>query len=254
MKAYKTSQTSGFFDVELRVQWLLAKGNPLSRLDAVIDWESFRPLLEAALDKPAHVGQGQAEEFNSDILLDPTRSLLVPYIGKNAAIFKCPAEKRSGKSTAPSTKGQRVPAARTFSMSQAVGTDPYAPSRGQLAVNGPWLDGNHNHTRSGPWNTYGKLSDMISPAPSDLWVLLDEDYRSLNDAGFAVTMVSSLFLDAPGTYHNMACGFAFGDGHSEIHKWKDGRTQITGNSFLATSFNPINQDVTWIQERTSAQK
>ena len=53
MKTYKASQTPGFFDVELRVQWLMAKGNPLSRLDAVIDWESFRPLLEEALDKPA---------------------------------------------------------------------------------------------------------------------------------------------------------------------------------------------------------
>ena len=53
MKIYKASQTPGFFDVELRVQWLLAKGNPLSRLDAVIDWENFRPLREAVLDKPA---------------------------------------------------------------------------------------------------------------------------------------------------------------------------------------------------------
>ena len=53
MKTYKASQALGFFDVELRVQWLLAKGNPLSRLDAVMAWESFRPLLEAAVAKPA---------------------------------------------------------------------------------------------------------------------------------------------------------------------------------------------------------
>jgi hypothetical protein len=53
MKTYKASQTPGFFDVELRMQWLLDKGNSLSRLDAVINWESFRSLLEAALDKPA---------------------------------------------------------------------------------------------------------------------------------------------------------------------------------------------------------
>jgi len=35
----------------LRVPWVEAKGNPLSRLDvdAVIDWEGFRPLLEQAL-------------------------------------------------------------------------------------------------------------------------------------------------------------------------------------------------------------
>ena len=53
MKTYQSAQTLGFFDVELRVQWLEAKGNPLSRLDAVIDWEGFRPLLAQALAKPA---------------------------------------------------------------------------------------------------------------------------------------------------------------------------------------------------------
>ena len=53
MKTYQSAQALGFFDVELRVQWLEAKGNPLSRLDTVIDWESFRPLLAQALDKPA---------------------------------------------------------------------------------------------------------------------------------------------------------------------------------------------------------
>ena len=53
MPACRASQTFGFFDVELRVQWLLTKGNPLNRLDAVIDWELFRPLLDAALAKPA---------------------------------------------------------------------------------------------------------------------------------------------------------------------------------------------------------
>jgi IS5 family transposase len=53
MKTYQSAQALGFFDVELRVQWLEAKGNPLSRLEAVIDWESFRPQLEQALAKPA---------------------------------------------------------------------------------------------------------------------------------------------------------------------------------------------------------
>lgn len=53
MKTYQSAQGLGFFDVELRVQWLEAKGNPLSRLEGVIDWESFRPLLEQALAKPA---------------------------------------------------------------------------------------------------------------------------------------------------------------------------------------------------------
>ena len=53
MKTYRSAAALGFFDVELRVQWLEAKGNPLSRLEAVIDWERFRPLLAQALAKPA---------------------------------------------------------------------------------------------------------------------------------------------------------------------------------------------------------
>jgi IS5 family transposase len=54
MKTHPTVQTFGSLDVELRVQWLEAKGDPLSRLDTVIDWERFRPLLVQALAKPAN--------------------------------------------------------------------------------------------------------------------------------------------------------------------------------------------------------
>jgi len=53
MKNFKTTAAPGLFDVQFRQQWLLAKGNSMSRLDAVVDWELFRALLDAALDKPA---------------------------------------------------------------------------------------------------------------------------------------------------------------------------------------------------------
>jgi prepilin-type N-terminal cleavage/methylation domain-containing protein len=202
---------------------------------------------------PGQAGQGGAQEFNSDILKDPRLSLMVPFIGKSVSLFKCPADRRIGRSTAPSTAGQMVPAARSFSMNQAVGTDPSSPGC-QLPVNGPWLDGTHNHTRNGPWNTYGKFSNIVNPGPAKLFVLLDEDHRSLNDAAFAVTMVENKLLDAPGTYHNMACGFAFADGHSEVHKWRDPRTEVRGSSFSAVTFSPINPDVVWLQERASARK
>jgi len=190
---------------------------------------------------PGQAGIGGAEEFNSDILADPSRALLAPYTGKNVAIYKCPGDKRTGRSTAPSTLGQKVPAARTFSMSQAVGTDPYPPSNGRLAVNGPWLDGTHVHTRTGPWYTYGKTTTILKPSPAGLFVLLDENARSLNDAGFAVSMVESVFKDGPGSYHNSACGIAFADGHSEIKKWKDARTVAWSGAGI---YNPPNPNVT----------
>jgi len=200
---------------------------------------------------PGKAGPGQDDEFNSDRLRDPTFSLMAPYIANNVSVFKCPADKRTGRSSAPSTYGQTVPAVRTFSMSQAVGTDPYGTSRGQLPVNGPWLDGTGFHTRSGPWLTYGKTTAILRPGPARLFVLLDEDNKSINDAAFAVTMVQSLFQDCPGSYHNLACGFAFGDGHSEIKKWRDSRIAVWP---VGEPYNPPDPDVAWLQERTSAHK
>ena len=41
----------GFFDVEARLQALSAKGDPLERLAATVDFELFRPELKAALQR-----------------------------------------------------------------------------------------------------------------------------------------------------------------------------------------------------------
>lgn len=39
-------QTPGLFDYDQRLELLLAHGDPLSRLDAVVDWDIFLPLVE----------------------------------------------------------------------------------------------------------------------------------------------------------------------------------------------------------------
>ena len=204
---------------------------------------------------PGQAGVGGGQEFNPDILDDPTRSLLVPY-GVNHVQFKCPADKRSGKyqGTRADQKGKVVPAARTFSMSQAVGTDPSTPGC-KLPVNGPWLDNTHSHTRTGAYRVYGKESDIVDPGPAQLFVLLDEDNYSINDGGFAVGMKTAEWIDWPGSFHNNACGFAFADGHSEIHKWKDARTKVINKSVSRKNVsNPLSVDWVWISERTSAKK
>jgi prepilin-type N-terminal cleavage/methylation domain-containing protein/prepilin-type processing-associated H-X9-DG protein len=196
---------------------------------------------------PGEAGIGGSEEFNSDVLRDPTRSLLLPYISGNVALFHCPADNRVGRSTAPSTRGLTVLNARSFSMSQAVGTDPNRA--GKLPVDGHWLDNGAN-TLNGPYFSYGKFSTILRPSPSDLLVLLDENPKSLNDAAFAVTMVACWFPDCPGIQHNLGCGIAFADGHSEIHKWKDGRIATWPNP--ETYSNPLNPDVAWVQQHASA--
>jgi prepilin-type processing-associated H-X9-DG protein len=207
-------------------------------------------------------GRGGGEEFNPDILLDPTRSLLAPYLGNSPSMFRCPADKRTGPYRGPNTamNGKTVPAARTFSMSQAVGTICAAFDSGgghsgppNRPVNGPWLDSNHGHRRGSPYNTYGKTTSVGQPGPSRVIVFIDEDADSLNDGGFAVGMVRPEWIDWPGMYHGNACGFAFLDGHSEIHRWKDGSTAHRGNlTRRAITPNPPINDWLWISQHTSA--
>jgi prepilin-type N-terminal cleavage/methylation domain-containing protein/prepilin-type processing-associated H-X9-DG protein len=203
-------------------------------------------------------GEGGPDEFNPDVLKDPERSLLVSYLGQNVGIFRCPSDKRMGHYNGPNAAmaGQVVPAARTFSMSQAVGTicpgfdtDKTHSGAPSLAVNGPWLDGSFNHRRNTPWITYGKASQVRAPGPSMLWVFTDEDPVGLNDAAFAFSMASPVWKDVPGSYHNGGCGFAFADGHSETHRWRKNPREFFGGAITDT----VEQlDWAWVRDRTSA--
>lgn len=201
-------------------------------------------------------GIGGPQEFDPDVIKDPARSMLINFLSGNVNLFRCPADRRQGvyQGTDPSLIGQTVPAARTFSMSQAVGTvDPgYTTGYGSphsgtpnLPVSGPWLTGAYcGNQHNNPWATYGKTTDLTgAPGPSGIWVLVDEDANGLNDAAFAFQMVNPVWQDAPGSYHNGACGFAFADGHSEIHKWL---------SKPVAQEDANETDWTWMQQRTSA--
>jgi prepilin-type N-terminal cleavage/methylation domain-containing protein/prepilin-type processing-associated H-X9-DG protein len=202
---------------------------------------------------PGQAGTSGAQQFNPDILRDPTRSLLSPYLNGNVKVFTCPADYRKPgvyQGTDPALRGLKIPPARSFAMSQAVGTNPNKPGS-KTAVDGPWLDNNHSHVVGQTWFTYGKISSFNLPGPGNTFVLLDEDPDSLNDAGFAVGMARPEWIDWPATYHNNACGFAMADGHSEIHKWKDGRTQVRNHSVARLSV-PNSVDWLWISSKTSA--
>jgi prepilin-type N-terminal cleavage/methylation domain-containing protein/prepilin-type processing-associated H-X9-DG protein len=210
---------------------------------------------------PGQAGTGGSAEFNPDILRDPQLSLLANYLGNEVSMFKCPADKKrlgTYQGSNPALQGTKIQAVRTFAMSQAVGTVcPTFPGGHnglpEMATHGPWLDSNHGHTRSGLYRTFGKESDMVDPGPAQTWVFIDEDADSLNDGGFATGMELAQWIDWPGTYHNNACGFAFGDGHSEIKKWNNSTTKHGGNLSRRNIQGPKG-DWLWIRERSSARK
>src|SRR6185369_9195889 len=111
-------------------------------------------------------GVGGPQEFNPDILANPTLCLITTYINTNVSLFRCPSDLRVGtyQGTDPAKLGSKVPASRSISMNGAVGTRCNSFPSGHsgkpiIPVNGPWLDNNHSHTANQPWRTYGKVSE-----------------------------------------------------------------------------------------------
>jgi prepilin-type N-terminal cleavage/methylation domain-containing protein/prepilin-type processing-associated H-X9-DG protein len=180
---------------------------------------------------------GNADAGNPDLLRNPTTSLLALYLGKNVGVFKCPADPRlcpyAGMDL--SRRGTTIPVVRSISCNQGVGSvDPSWASgnghsgRPSVPVNGPWLDGGHGHKANQPYVTFGKTTDFKIVGPSDIWVYVDDDPWTINDAGMAVIAAMPDFVDYCSPMHNNACGFAFADGHSEVHKWKSNLFIHTG--------------------------
>lgn len=179
------------------------------------------------------------DEYDPDLMKDPNRTLVAPYIANNIKIFVCPADTRKpgkydGAALYPTSPliGQVVSVARSVSMNQAVGTvDPqyantYSGDAGppRQPTNGPWLTGNYkeNNASSGPFATFGKSSNFRSTSPAQVFMLADESQWSINDAGLATCadVTNPKFIDYPSAAHNNGCAFSFCDGHAELHKWK----------------------------------
>ncbi len=101
---------------------------------------------------------------------------------------------------------------------------------------------------------YNKVSDVIRPAPAQLWMLNDEHPDSIND-GWEITNVTdpNNWTDLPASYHNNACGFNFADGHSEIKRWLEKSTEV---KIRRTQYNgfpaPKSRDIRWVIERSTA--
>lgn len=180
------------------------------------------------------------QNWNYDLTV--RKSLLWPYCGNQVGIWHCPAD----TSLAINNLGQTVPRVRSMSMSNWVGGNGDVPPNADYR--GFWGQGAN-------WVVFRKLSAMVNPGPAMTYVLLDERQDSIND-GYLVcemdgypNLAQTKIVDYPASYHGGACGFAFADGHSEVHKWKDIRTMPALTTTLKLNQStPNNVDVNWMQE------
>jgi len=180
--------------------------------------------------------------MNYDPSLTIFKSPLWTYCGNQVTVWKCPAD----RSTVPSPTG-RQPRVRSYSMNCWMGGE----DAGNIVAG----------MTPGTWVVFKSLSQIRQP--SKMFVLLDENEDSINNGWFGIDMIGypnmpaqTGFMDWPAYYHDRACGFAFADGHSEIHRWLDGRTMpiVRDVTLVATTVpkpSPNNQDAAWIADHAT---
>ncbi len=116
---------------------------------------------------------------NWDVKQDITKSILWPYCGKSAGIFKCPGDKSTVK-----VQGIAFPRVRSMSMVDWVGGRGNG-SGGLAAMD--WSQTDYGD-KSGEARIYRKSSDMIDPGQARTAVFLDERQDSINDGMFVIAM------------------------------------------------------------------
>ena len=171
---------------------------------------------------------------NWDLTNTLAKGTIWKYTGGAQKIYKCPADVFL-------TRTPARPRLRSNAINAWMGMHDGKPT---------WF-GN-----SPPWRMFLKDSDLVVPA--ETWVFVDEHPDSINDGFFCTDMnpapnlAAATLPDCPASYHNGACGFAFADGHSEIHKWVDPRTRIPVKRANFDAGNQRNsKDVEWLWSKTT---
>jgi prepilin-type N-terminal cleavage/methylation domain-containing protein/prepilin-type processing-associated H-X9-DG protein len=174
-----------------------------------------------------------------------TQAPFFKYTG-NVAVYKCPADNYVSAAQVAAGITSRP---RSYSMN------------GFFGANSPGATANTFYPN---YRQFLKSGSIVNP--SDLYVTLDEHPDSINDGLFQAspqtTPLPTQWGDLPGSLHDGAGGFAFADGHSEIHKFRSATCTIlpvllttyqAGRQvpFSSDSSGAGTQDGLWIAQRSS---
>lgn len=164
--------------------------------------------------------------------LDPSNivnGLLFPY-NKSLPIYHCPAD----QSVLQTPDGQLLPQLRwrSYNMSQSVNGYPGYDTNISLYL-----------------PMWAKFTQIRSPVPSNLFVLIDEDSNCILDAEFGNPPVGSpyfepdIWWDLPSSRHHQAANVSFADGHVEHWRWAVPKVFVDYSQDLAPGELPDYQRV-----------
>jgi len=142
---------------------------------------------------PGYAGSGNVTTYGPYPLHNPTNregfkiSVFYKYYN-NPDLLHCPGDKRMWNG---------APIIRSFAMNS-------------------WMAGEEIDTLGTRF-----IKDNQIRNPSQIWVLIDEDDISLDDAYFVTFMDNRGWVNVPARRHNFGFAWNFADGHSEIFKIQD---------------------------------
>jgi len=151
---------------------------------------------------------------------------IFPYLN-SVNVYHCPADNTTASLVDP--RGGAQPRVRSFSMSQTFGA-------------GTYLAG---------YRTYNKIGSIVKP--SETWVFIDENEKSINDPAFAVVMATGspvTIQDVPSGRHGGSTGMSFSDGHSIVHKWISTTTYTCAVHTSSSDPGAVN-DMLWLSSVTT---
>jgi prepilin-type N-terminal cleavage/methylation domain-containing protein/prepilin-type processing-associated H-X9-DG protein len=155
-----------------------------------------------------------------------TTGLMAPYLGNQLGVYRSPAD------TMLSQNGTRI---RSYSMNGEMGC---FYTKNLINYDSPAV-------------LHVKESDVINPAPCNMFVFCEESPYTINDGYVEIHSQTTApgFPDLPAAYLGGSCAFSFVDGHVEAHKWQ---TPVLINAKASSpTVTAANADWIWFSQHAA---
>jgi prepilin-type processing-associated H-X9-DG protein len=161
---------------------------------------------------------------------------IYPDVG-NPRVYRCPADRSADNNNyIYPVGGAGQPRVRSMSMNA-------------------WLDPATNsaqNTKMGPpYVIFDKMGDLGIAGASKIFLMVDENPYSINDASFLDTPNDTGWIDRPAAYHGGAGGISFCDGHAIVRKWTDPVLLTNTQPSTGQMYGTLTPDLIWFRALTT---
>ena len=213
---------------QLQIAWVIYASDNEDKITAC----TISGVTAAQLPEAWTVGnmQNAAESVNQALMMGT--SFGTNYV-TTPTVYRCPADKSVGAGGANKVRSNSM----------------------NMYMNGITAARNPVGPVNAAYQFYRRVTELDKP--ESRLVFIEEKPELIDDGIFRHTFGWGSFQNIPANYHVGATGLAFADGHSEIHKWRDGTIAIQtgdGGNPAGSGLPACPNDVAYLDSIISALK